>query len=125
MHGVPGGEASHDGDLIEHAGQTFEQSDGKLEVIREAADVEVARRPRAFLGVEAVNLAHSAFDIDEQHLPRRAHRFYYFLGADVERAEGVEIAADQGAAADAQQFTPRKHWYFAFVVFHGLTLLRE
>src|SRR5215510_15942405 len=110
MNSVPGGQAAHDADTIEHAGQVLEKSEGQLQVIRIAADVEIVRCPWAFFGVEGVYLAHPAFDVDKQDLARRGHWPDFLLGADVERAEGVEITADQADAADAQQFTPGKRW---------------
>src|SRR5262249_50709762 len=124
MNGVPGGQAAHDGDTIEHAGKLLEQPGGQLQAIRIAADVEIVRRPRAFLCVEGVYLAHAAFDVDEQRLASRAHRSDLLLGADVERSEGVEITADQTDAADAQQFAPGKRWNISLVVWHSFMNLR-
>src|SRR5262249_4767386 len=125
MNGVPGGQAAHDGDTIEYAGKLLEQPGGQLQVIRIAADVEIVRRPRAFLCVEGVYLAHAAFDVDEQNLARRAHRSDFLLSADIERSKGVEITGDQADATDAQQFTPGKSWNISLIALHSLMNLRR
>src|SRR5262245_50577704 len=118
MHHIPRRHRTHNRDLVERAGQVRHDSEWELQVIFKAANVEVARRPRAFFGVEGVNLAHPAVNVDEKNLSRRGHRFDFFFSADVERTEGVEITADQTDAADAKEFAASKRWDVSSDTFH-------
>jgi hypothetical protein len=85
-----------------------QQSVGQRNAIRQATDIEFGRRPRAFARVEGVDLAHAAFDVHEQHLPRRRHRRHAPLREDVDRRELLQEPADEGHPADAQQLASGK-----------------
>src|SRR5262245_25645871 len=119
VHHVPRGHRTHNRDLIERARQIGHDSGWELQVILKAANVEISGRPRAFFGVQGINLAHPAVNVDEKDLARRSHRFGFFFSADVERAEGVEITADQTDAADAKEFAPSERWNVSSNAFHS------
>src|SRR5262249_54450506 len=102
MHRVPGAHRTDDRQLVERSGKIFEDPVRQLQVIRKATDVVILRCPRPFPRVQTVNLAHSALEVDEERLPRRALWFDFLVGAHVERAEAVEITAEETDAADSQ-----------------------
>src|SRR5262245_603392 len=80
----------------------------------------LARRAFRRNGIEGVNLAHPAINVNEEDLARRSHRPGFFFSADIVRMEGVEITADQTYATDAKEFAASKRWYITLAFFHGL-----
>jgi hypothetical protein len=103
MDDIPRAKRSHHGELVEHAWQIWHDPGGKSEIIREAANVKIARRPGALFCIESIYLAHATVDVQKQNLLRRANRLHALSGTHVERSETIEKPSNQADTTNPHQ----------------------